>query len=384
MKALIFGAGKQGRVAGDYLASKGVAITYADINLGNLEKAKKATKKHFKTLEDFDIASHVGTIHITDSTIDYYTEVLEPFDVVFSSAVYTVNYALTRAAIAAKTHLCDLGGSNEVVYKQFGLSGLAEQNGVAIIPDCGLAPGMSGLLAAAGIEEFGGEADEVNVRVGGIPLHPNKAPLNYMIVFSVQGLLNEYLADASILKDGLIKAVPSLADCEDISFDGEQFEAFNTSGGISTLPNTYMNKVKRMDYKTIRYPGHCAMMNAMKQIGLFSDKPENSIVPRTFVEGLMDKYLASDGKDRVLIRASIEKDGEIIVYEVNEKYDEKTGHSAMGRTTSYSAAIIVKMLGEGKIAPGVWEQEKVVPLKQYIDDVKDAGINIKRFKMKRK
>ena len=84
---------------------------------------------------------------------------LEPFDVVFSSAVYTVNYALTRAAIAAKTHLCDLGGSNEVVYKQFGLSGLAEQNGVAIIPDCGLAPGMSGLLAAAGIEEFGGEAD---------------------------------------------------------------------------------------------------------------------------------------------------------------------------------------------------------------------------------
>ena len=142
-----------------------------------------------------------------------------------------------------------------------------------MVPNCGLAPGLAGILAVAGAGEFE-EIDAIRMRVGGLPQHP-RPPLNYQIVFSAEGLINEYVEDAEVIRNGVRTSVPSMRDLEEIAFPPPfgTLEAFNTSGGASMLPEMFEGKVKELDYKTIRYPGHCEKFRMLLELGFADPEP---------------------------------------------------------------------------------------------------------------
>ena len=309
-------------------------------------------------------------------------ELLADFDVALSAADYRFNETLTRAAIEAKTHLCDLGGNLFVVERQLAMDEDARRAGVCVIPDCGLAPGMACLFAALAIEQLD-TADTVRIRVGGLPANP-KPPLNYKLVFSPRGLTNEYIEPAEVLRDGKILRCPSLTEQEPVEFPYPfgTLEAFHTSGGASTLPRTLRNRVRNLDYKTLRYPGHMAAFAGMQAIGLLSEEPVAGVVPRVLTEALLERALSDDDTDVVLARAeatgTLSGSAQTIQYEVIDHHDSKTGHSAMARTTSYPAAAVAYMLGAGAIEKrGVLPGELAVPLEAFLAAVRARGISVK-------
>jgi lysine 6-dehydrogenase len=307
--------------------------------------------------------------------------VLEGFDVALSAADYRYNEGLTRAAIRTGVHLCDLGGNPAVVARQLALSPEAEHAGVTVVPDCGLAPGLACWLAAWGVERLG-QVHAVHIRVGGLPAHP-KPPLNYKIVFSVRGLTNEYIEPALVLRDGKLLEVPSLTEPEPIEFAAPfgRLEAFHTAGGLSTLVNTLRGKVRHLDYKTIRYPGHCAAFQAMAKVGFFSEEQVGGVVPRELTERLLERALTDGDTDVVLVRVEIQPDSESsrrLVFEVVDHHDAETGHSAMARTTAYPVAVVAHCLGSGVIKRhGVLPAETCFPLAALVQAVRERGIDIR-------
>jgi len=328
--------------------------------------------------------------------------IVQGASVVLSSADYRFNEAITRACISAKIHMVDLGGNLFVVERQLALSADAERAQITVVPDCGLAPGMACLLGALGVEHFRpgrrdqghsateqpelaqhGSVENLKIRVGGLPAHP-KPPLNYKLVFSVRGLTNEYLEPADVLRDGELLRVPSLRDVESLEFPAPYgtLEAFTTSGGCSTLPRTLADRVRNLDYKTIRYPGHCAAFAGMQQIGLFSEEIRGGVQPRKFVEDLLESALNDDDTDVVLVRVTLEglKDGarQRLTYEIIDEHNPETGHSAMARTTAYPAAAIAYMLAAGAIDKhGVIPGELCVPLGPFLSAVRARGIEVR-------
>lgn len=306
---------------------------------------------------------------------------LAGFDVALSSADYRFNEALTRAAIASRVHLCDLGGNLFVVERQLALDAEARAAGVTIVPDCGLAPGMACLLAAWAVERLG-RSPRVAIRVGGLPAHP-KPPLNYKLVFSVRGLTNEYLEPAEVLRAGEVYRVPSLTEVEPVQFPPPYgaLEAFHTSGGVSTLTRTLRDRVRDLDYKTLRYPGHAAVFHGMAALGLLSEEPVGGVVPRALTEQVLTRALSDDDTDVVLVRVTAEgeRDGRRgrLVLEIIDVHDARTGHSAMARTTAYPAAAIAYQLAAGAITRrGVLPGELCVPLDDFVAAVRARGIDV--------
>src|SRR5687768_9041911 len=261
MKILVLGSGRMGYGAAFDLVhnSPGVeAVTIADFDLAKAEQA----------------AEKIGTSRIDARRVDAsnYSDIVALFtgyDSVISCVNYWYNESLSRAAIETRSNFCDLGGNNYVVDAQLALDGEAKAAGINIIPDCGLAPSMVSILAMHGAAKFD-QLDELHIRVGGLPQNP-QPPLDYQLVFSVEGLINEYVELARVIRHGSISTVPSMTELESLSFDGfPPLEAFQTSGGTSTLPDTFLGSIKELDYKTIRYAGHCDKFKTMIDLGLCS------------------------------------------------------------------------------------------------------------------
>lgn len=356
MKALIYGAGRMGKAAGYDLAKQGFDVEFADLVRG------------------------VADICVNGVSEDYLINLFKKYDVVLGCADYSENERLTRLCIEAKTNFCDLGGNNDIVKKQINLDGEAKKAGITIVPDCGLAPGMSNLLAAAAIEEMGGQADSVKIRVGGLPINPIP-PLNYMITWSVRGLINEYLEPCEVLRNGKIEYIEPLTEIESLIFQNNIYEAFHTSGGLSTLAKNYLGKVENMDYKTIRYPGHAQAFAAMKYLGLFLDRviiyDKEEHYPRKMLEHLIEQKIPSTGYDKIFVRVEVEKDSKVIIYEVIDYQDSK--FSAMAKMTGFSIATVAALLANGNVTDtGVMPGELCVPLDKYIAGIKACGIDIKK------
>ncbi|MHC4663718.1 MAG: saccharopine dehydrogenase family protein, partial [Planctomycetota bacterium] len=190
-----------------------------------------------------------------------------------SAVPYYYNYGLAAGAVRARCSFVDLGGNNDVVKKEFSLSAKAKKSGVSIVPDCGLAPGIASNIVALGLKEFK-KVESVRIRVGGLPQKP-RGPLKYMMLFAPQGLINEYIEPAVILENYRIKKVESMTGIETLRFGKiGRLEAFYTSGGTSTMPGSFKGRIKNLDYKTIRYPGHAEKMKAMIDLGLCSSETE--------------------------------------------------------------------------------------------------------------
>ena len=375
MKYTVIGAGMMGSaVARDLaLTDSSAEVILADVNA---QAAAKAAAR---------IAGNVKPLQLDVNDSDILLRTLEGSNAVVSAVSYSVNLQITQAAIRARAHMCDLGGNNDVVQQQLGLDASAREAGVAIIPNCGLAPGLANILGATGARGFD-SVDSMFLRVGGLPQHP-RPPLNYQLVFSAEGLINEYIEKATVIRDRNVLQVDSMSDLEDISF-AEPFgdlEAFNTSGGLSTMATLYVGKVRNLDYKTIRYKGHCEKFRTLLELGFASSEPimvGGSVrTSREFFAELLRRKLDYGDTDVVLARATVTgrtgDTGKTLVYEFVDYYDNATGMTAMMRTTAIPTSVIAQMLAHGTInVRGVVPPEVCVPGDEMIRELAKRNITI--------
>ncbi len=302
-----------------------------------------------------------------------------------ASAISCVNYwlneRLARAAIEAGTNFCDLGGNNDVVDAELALDEQARAAGVNIIPDCGLAPGMVAVLVAHGATKFQ-KLDEVHIRVGGLPQNP-RPPLDYQMVFSVEGLINEYVEPARVIRGGKITTVESMTEVESLQFPAPfgEMEAFQTSGGTSTLVETYLGQVRELDYKTIRFPGHCEKFKTMIDLGLCSsallEVDGVRVKPRRVLGELRVKNLPHDEPDVVLVRVEFAGDGKKLRYDIIDRYDAETQLSAMMRTTAFPASIVALMMARNQTtSKGALPQERFIPPDAFMSELAKRNIRV--------
>ncbi|HUU77232.1 MAG TPA: saccharopine dehydrogenase C-terminal domain-containing protein [candidate division Zixibacteria bacterium] len=377
MKYLVLGAGLMGRaVAYDLAHSMGTTeIRLADIDIKQVNEVIKWINSPLINGIKLDVTDYSQVL-----------EAMKDIDSVIGCISYKFNYDISKLAIESKVNYCDLGGNNTIVQNQFTLNDKAEAAGITIIPDCGLAPGVASIIVTAGVEKFE-SLEEIHIRVGGLPQNP-KPPLNYSMIFNVQGLTNEYIEIAEVIRDGKITKIDSLTEIEEIEFSEPfgKLEAFQTSGGTSTLPKTFLGKVNILDYKTIRYKGHCEIMKAIFDLGFKSEEKveinECMISPREFLEKILVSNLThDDNKDVTLVRieviGKINDEKKKLTYQIIDYYDEEKNITSMMRMTAFPASIIAQMMANGSIKEkGVITQEFNVPSKLMLEELRKRNINI--------
>ena len=378
MKILVLGAGRMGHGAVyDLVHNSGDVdgVTVADFDVRKAEAVAQAVGGKVEARQ-IDVSDNAAVVKLFTG-----------HNSVISCVNYWYNASLSGAAIETKTNFCDLGGNNYVVDEQLALDKEAKAARINIIPDCGLAPGMVSILAMHGANRFD-SVDEIHIRVGGLPQDP-KPPLNYQLVFSVEGLINEYVEKARVIRGGKITEVESMTEVERLEFAGfPPLEAFQTSGGTSTLPDTFLGKVRELDYKTIRYAGHCGRFKTMIDLGLCSSGPVEvdgvSVKPRRLLGELLQAHLPADEPDYVLVRLDLKgtRNGqeEALRYDIVDKFDATTQLSSMMRTTAFPASIIAQMMARGDVLlRGATPQEKAIDPEAFVSELERRNIRISEF-----
>jgi lysine 6-dehydrogenase len=380
MKMLVLGAGHQGSAcAGDLLDNPRVdVVTLADLHPERLPAflARRA-----------DARLAPVTVNVKDHPA--VSVLMQGHDAVLSALPYYFNGPMAELAVAAGCHFADLGGNTEIVFEQQQLDGAASENDVSVIPDCGLAPGMINILAAEGIRRLD-HPESVKIYVGGLPQDP-EPPLNYQIVYSLEGALDYYTTPSFVLRDGRLVQVDALSELEQVEFPEPlgTLEAFHTAGGISTMPWQYEGKVDTMEYKTLRYPGHMAIMRPIRELGLLDLEPivveGQQVIPRdAFIATVGPKLRKPEGRDVVAVRVVVSgtKGGEprTIRWRLVDYYDATRGISAMMRTTGYSLSITGQMQVDGRLtARGVQMPGDAVPFSAYIAELAARGVTIEEL-----
>jgi len=374
MRMLVLGAGLQGSAcAYDLLQRPEVErVTLADLHPDRLPAFLKRKKSKRLAPTRLD-AKQAGALR----------KLMRNHDAVMNALPYYFNYPVAKAAVTSGLHCADLGGNTEIVQKQKTLHKAAQRKRVSVIPDCGLAPGMVNIIAAEGIRRVG-DAESVKIYVGGLPQKP-EPPLNYQIVYSLEGALDYYTTPSWVLREGRPERVDALSELEDVPFPSPvgTLEAFHTGGGISTMPWVYSGKVRTMEYKTLRYPGHAAIMRPIREMGLLSLDPVKvrgtDVVPRdAFIAAVSPQLSKPNGRDLVALRVEVTgKDGRRVAWQLLDYYDEATGISAMMRTTGFSLAITGVMQVDGRISSaGVYTPDEAVPFQAYVDELRQRGVRI--------
>jgi lysine 6-dehydrogenase len=411
MRVLVLGAGRMGLGAAYDLAhnSEGVElVTVADVDEGRARAVAETLRDGRVRPARVNVEDHARVV-----------ELMRGHDAALSCVTYFHNLGLARAAVEARTHFCDLGGNNTVADAELALDEEARAAGVNVVPDCGLAPGMVSVLAAHGAARFE-QLDEIHIRVGGLPQTP-RPPLDYQIVFSVEGLINEYVERARVIRDGGLVEVESMTELESLDFPEPygRMEAFQTSGGTSTLPETFSGKVRELDYKTIRYPGHCERFKLLIDLGLASGEAVEvggaPVSPRGLLGELLNRRLPSDEPDLVLIRLEfagrLRADEDALVkqlvevkqvgpseaspdvsrdparegqtrttrlrYDIIDRFDPRTGLSAMQRTTAFPASLVAQMMARGETTRrGAVPQERCIPPDAFVAELARRRIRL--------
>ncbi len=377
MKFLILGSGMQGRAcAFDLLRNpKTESVLLADISEENLADAKALLR-----------SKKVETVRAAASDLGSIKRLAQGRSAMISAVPYSFNLELAKAAVAAKTHFIDLGGNTDIVRKELALHAAAKKAGVSILPDIGLGPGLTTTLAVHGISQLD-ETHEVLIRDGGLPQKP-RPPLNYLLTFSEEGLINEYVENATALRGGKRVELPGLSEIETIDLPPPlgRCEAAHAAGGLSTLAWTYEGKIDRMDCKLIRYPGHCRIVNALREIGFFGEERISvdgcALSPRELSARLLRRYLERPGeKDFVVIHTVVRgvKDGRRaeIIYDMLDRYDDINKMTAMARTTGFPVAIVAQMLANGEIdKPGAYPVETGIPPEPFLRHMRRRGFDI--------
>lgn len=379
MKMLVLGAGLQGSAcAYDLLQHPEVTeVRLADIRISELPPFLAPYSGHKLIPTPLDVRDSDAVFGLMRDT-----------DAVMSALPYYFNYDMAVCAVDAGVHFCDLGGNTEIVFKQKTLHERARAEEVSIIPDCGLAPGMVNILAEHGIRQMD-QVDAVRIYVGGLPQNP-EPPLNYQIVYSLEGVLDYYTTLSWVLRGGKRTRVKALSEREPVQFgDGiGTLEAFHTAGGLSTMAFRYEGHIPTMEYKTLRYPGHAALMEAIRDLGLLDLDPVDvkglHVIPRdVFIATVGPRLRKPNARDLVALRVAVQgnKGGrpKTIALELLDYFDVERGISAMERTTGYSLAITGVMQVRQQVSEaGVLTPDEAIPPELYMKELAKRGVNIRQ------
>lgn len=377
MRMVVLGAGRQGSAcAFDLLRHTDAEVVLADRRTDLLPEFLRPFLGDRLLLERLDVADR-GAVE----------RLLEGASVTLCALPYYLNMPMMEAAIGAGSHFCDLGGNTEIVLRQKEMASNARDRGVSVVVDCGLAPGMVNILAEAGIRRLD-RPDAVRIKVGGLPQHP-EPPLEYQVVYSLEGVVDYYTTLSWVLRDGEPTQVEALSEVEELEFPGAgRLEAFHTAGGLSTMAQRYAGKLQTMEYKTLRYPGHARIMRAIRELGLLDDQPievgGQRVVPRELFLAAAGPRLRRDpieSPDLVALR--VEVSGELggekktLRWDLLDRFDSVTRMTAMMRTTGFSLAATGVLQAQGALEAGVWTPDEVVPADRYIAALRERGIDIR-------
>ena len=335
----VLGLGKVGHLAAELLAGSGFSVTGIDARAVDAPFATRAA-------DLTDAAALPG--------------LLAGQEAVLSCLPYHLNMAVASAAHAAGIHYFDL---TEDVPTTRHIRSLASTARGLMAPQCGLAPGFVGIVAADLAAQFD-SVRSIRLRVGALPQNPTGL-LGYAFNWSPEGVVNEYLNDCEVIEEGQLKAVSAMEWVETIVIDGLQLEAFTTSGGLGTMCETYLGRIANLDYKTMRYPGHVRLMNFF------------------FHELLMRENRAEAG--RILVNAKPPVDEDVVYVHVAAEgaiggslrrrefvrayYPvEIAGRSrtAIAWTTSASVVAVIEMVRDGALARQGFLKQEEVPLAPYL------------------
>jgi lysine 6-dehydrogenase len=314
---------------------------------------------------------------------------LAGLDVFLCGTPFEIIPQATEAALRAGVSMVDYGGHTPTVLAQLQRDAEAKAAGIAIVPDCGMGPGMNNTLGAYAVELMDGEGlspREVYLWDGGLPQNP-VPPWNYRLTFNINGLTNEYYGEVAFLRDGQITMVGAFEELEHLAFDGVgELEAFTTTGGTSTAPYTFEGRLQVYQNKTCRWPGHYAAFKAYQQLGLFELEPVmvqgQPVVPREVFHALLAPQISAPVvEDVCVMRAKgvgLDAGGRprAVIIDLVDRYDPATGFTAMERITGWHAGIMAEFIARGRVAPGVWPMEQAVPASTFIEAARARGFAI--------
>lgn len=377
MKVAVLGAGLMGKQAAkDLIASSTVEKVYlADLRVEQARQFKEQIQ-----------SNKLEVLQLNANNEKELTSVLSKADVAINALFYTFNEKVAKTALKCGVHLVDLGGHiGGATTAVLALHDEAVEKGVTIIPDLGVAPGMINILAGHGALKLD-RVDEIKLFVGGIPVHP-EPPLEYNHVFSLDGVFDHYTDPSHVIREGELQEVASLSEIEPIFFEkfGE-LEAFHTSGGTSTLTETFSD-VKTLEYKTVRYKGHADKFRLLVDLG-FTDREKTVIVDNHEVkvrdvlrEVLKPITALGDKQDAVVMRVVVS--GSRMEEEMAYVYDmvalrDAAGVTAMAQATAFTVSVVAQMIGNKTINErGAYPPELIVPGEEYIAEMAKRGVEIK-------
>ncbi|MBP0437204.1 saccharopine dehydrogenase family protein [Tianweitania sediminis] len=346
-KIVVVGAGNIGSTIASMLANAGdYEITVCD---------RDASR--FETIDQHGAIS-TQVVDITDAQA--LGTLLSDRFAVLSAAPFHLTTRIADAAAAAGIHYLDL---TEDVASTRHVKQLAKDARSAFIPQCGLAPGYISILANDLARRFDA-LETVRLRVGALPQYPSNT-LNYNLTWSTDGVINEYIEPCEAVVEGQLTKVPAMEEREEFSLDGMTYEAFNTSGGLGTLCETYAGRVRTLNYKTIRYPGHAAIMKT-----LLNDLNLRS--RRDTLKDILEKSLPSTSQDVVVVFVTVSgyKAGRLVQETHAQKiYSGLIGgklYSAIQITTAAAICAVLDMLAGGELPQSGFVRQEDVSLEAFL------------------
>jgi len=359
LKVIVLGSGKIGSVMGLDFSKRGAEITLSDINISRAKKAADAI--------------NADAVRFDTSDQDSMVKTLKDYDLVLGALPGDYGFNALKAVVDSRKNMVDVSFTPE---DPTALSETAKKAGVTIVPDCGVAPGLSNMLVGYGSSKLD-RVEEAKIMVGGIP-EKEVPPLGYTVTWSADGLIDEYIRDVSIIKDGKMTQVPALSGLENIEFPGVgTLESFYTDG-LRTLVQSFP-ETKNLYEKTLRYPGHVEKVKLLRELGFFGEEPVTvlgvEVMPKLVSARIFEKSLTMPEIGDLLammIEVSGVKDGEKkgFRYHVLEYQDHESGVSAMARTTAYTASIVAGILVDGEIRmKGVIPMERLGGDHRFVEKV---------------
>jgi saccharopine dehydrogenase-like NADP-dependent oxidoreductase len=345
-RVAIVGAGKIGGVIADLLAGSGdYEVEVFDASADNLERL--VTRRPVARRR-MDVRSEA------------FPEALKGAFAVLNAAPYHATTAVARAARKAGVHYLDL---TEDVASTREVKALAEGAPCAFIPQCGLAPGFISIVAHDLAAQFD-TLEDVRLRVGALPQFPSNT-LNYNITWSTDGVINEYCEPCEAIVDGRLRETQALEEREEFSLDGVTYEAFNTSGGLGTLCETLAGRVRNLNYRTIRYPGHAAIMKTLlHDLGL-RDR-------RELLKEILENAVPSTLQDVVVIFVTVSgrrHDALVQVSYANKVYAapvEGVMRSGIQITTASAICAVLDMLAAGDLPQSGFVRQEQISLAAFL------------------
>jgi saccharopine dehydrogenase-like NADP-dependent oxidoreductase len=344
---LVVGAGHIGTMIGELLVSSGdYAVTIADHSERALAALVK--KPHLEGLR----------LEVEDSTA--LGKAMAGRYAVVSAAPYAITGAIAVAAHAAGVHYFDLTEDVAATHKVLALATTATH---ALIPQCGLAPGFIGIVGMDLARRFE-TLDTLRMRVGALPKFPSNA-LGYNLTWSTAGVINEYCQPCEAIVQGKQTLVPALEELEHFALDGVQYEAFNTSGGLGTLCDTLAGKVRNLNYRTIRYPGHRDAMKLLLQDLRLAERP-------TLLTDVLEHAIPGTNQDVVVIFATATglREGrmwqESYAHSVYPQVHAGREWTAIQTTTASSVCAVLDLLAGGKLPGRGFVRQEDIPLDAFL------------------